>query len=158
MNFDLKDLLQSVGPTASLIFAAWIFLSFLQQRYVAAFERFRELADSYRQGASGPRHDSIKRQIAIYRRRCEWMRLATNIDVVSAMLLILTLVLAAFNVVFQEPPVLPPLAAFCAIIGLILVMIAAALVFVENNLLSSALEDELTDIPEMSEVLREGAK
>src|SRR5436305_1444599 len=36
VQFDLKDLLQAIGPTASLVFAAWIFLSFLESRYVAA--------------------------------------------------------------------------------------------------------------------------
>ncbi len=30
-GFELKDLLSAVGPTASLIFAAWIFLSFLPE-------------------------------------------------------------------------------------------------------------------------------
>jgi hypothetical protein len=36
--FELKDVREAIGPTASLLFAAWIFLSFLRERYVAANE------------------------------------------------------------------------------------------------------------------------
>ncbi|MDB5581179.1 MAG: conserved rane protein of unknown function [Bradyrhizobium sp.] len=154
MQFDLEDLLQAVGPPASLIFAAWIFLSFLQQRYVAAFERFRELTSEYRRGDDGERHRSVGRQIGIYRRRCEWMRFATNIGIVSAILLISTLVIAALNVVTGGLAFLPPIAAFCAIVGLLLVIAAAAIVYIENDLLSEALDDELSDIPELAHLNR----
>src|ERR1700712_916899 len=97
LNFALKDLLEAIGPTASLVFAAWIFLSFLQSRYVAAFERFRELTDEYRNGVEGRRGQSIRTQIQLYRRRCDWMRWATNLGVISEILLIATLILGGFN-------------------------------------------------------------
>ena len=32
MNFELSDVLKAIGPAASIIFAAWIFTGFLQQR------------------------------------------------------------------------------------------------------------------------------
>jgi hypothetical protein len=79
-EFDLKDLLEAVGPTASLIFAAWIFLTFLQARYTAAYERFRALIAELRSHrGQDQRRTSLRQQILLYKRRCEQMRLATNI-------------------------------------------------------------------------------
>jgi hypothetical protein len=112
LHFELKDLLQAIGPTASLVFAAWIFLGFLETRYVAAFERYGELADDYRKGVPGRRHDAVQSQIRLYRRRCEWIRLSTNIGVVSAIALLCTLILAALNVIFSGQAVLTAAAPF----------------------------------------------
>jgi hypothetical protein len=38
---ELSDVLKAIGPAASIIFAAWIFMGFLQQRYDAAVSRYR---------------------------------------------------------------------------------------------------------------------
>src|ERR1700710_1342785 len=111
MHFQLKDLLEAIGPTASLVFAAWIFLSFLQSRYVAAFERYRELANDFRKDGESDRKESIARQIKIYKNRCIQMQRATQIGVVSAMLLIGTLVIAGLDVIFPHHNTLPALAA-----------------------------------------------
>src|SRR3954462_13167604 len=92
-DFDLKDLLEAVGPTASLIFAAWIFLSYLQARYTAAYHLYRALVAEFR---SHDEHDkrgrSLRAQIREYRRRCELMRSATHIGVLSAIVLISALI------------------------------------------------------------------
>jgi hypothetical protein len=88
-GFELKDLLQALGPTASLIFAAWIFLSFLQSRYSAAYERYRSLLDEFRQHSNRDRRrESLHEQILEYKRRCEQMRRATNLGVIAAICLI----------------------------------------------------------------------
>jgi hypothetical protein len=50
MDFELKDVLGAIGPSASIVFAAWIFMGFLQQRYTAAYERYRSLIEDYRNG------------------------------------------------------------------------------------------------------------
>src|SRR3954462_9829864 len=90
-GYDLKDVLTAVGPTASLIFAAWIFLSFLQQRYTTAYERYRSLISEYRQGnLQDQRKRSVRDQILMYKQRCEQMRLATNIGVIWAIRLLNT--------------------------------------------------------------------
>lgn len=145
MSIDLKELLETIGPTASLVFAAWIFLSYLQSRYEAAAIRFRELLDEYRGQSQGSRHQSVRRQILLYQRRCSYMRKATNIGVVSAILLILALILGATNVVVPSA-VWSPMAAFCSIVGLALVVIAACFVLLENRLMQRALDDELSDV------------
>src|SRR4051812_36080673 len=77
MDFDTKDLLEAIGPNATLIFAAWIFLSVLQTRYNAAYEQYRGLINTFRNGdAQGERRESLISQIVLYKRRCEQMRFA----------------------------------------------------------------------------------
>jgi len=49
MSFEMKDLLSSVGPAASLIFAAWIFLQLLNSWYMAAFDMYRSFVKEYRE-------------------------------------------------------------------------------------------------------------
>src|SRR4051812_48142278 len=106
-GYSLKDVLTAVGPTASLIFAAWIFLSFLQERYTTAYERYRSLISEYRQGnLHDQRKRSVRDQILLYKHRCEQMRLATNIGVISAIILISTLITAALNTVFPQATIL----------------------------------------------------
>src|SRR5438132_181530 len=95
-DFDLRDLLQALGPTASLIFAAWIFLNFLQARYSSAYDRYRALLAELRtHHDQDKRRESLRAQILAYKRRCEQMRLATNIGVFSAILLISALIFGA---------------------------------------------------------------
>lgn len=148
MEFQLKDLLNAVGPPASLVFAAWIFLSYLQARYSAAAQRYRELTNDFRNNEDSRRHDSVRRQISIYRKRCRWMWMATNTGVVSAVLLLSTLVMGALDVVFPAHRAIANAAAAAAVLGLLLVIAAAVMVLVENAVFGAAMEDELTDMPE----------
>jgi hypothetical protein len=74
-DFRLKDLLEALGPTASLIFAAWIFLTFLQSRYTASYERYRTLIDEFRHHDNRDhRRNSLRDQILEYKLRCEKKR------------------------------------------------------------------------------------
>src|SRR5436190_6979989 len=108
----------SLVPNATLIFAAWIFLSFLQQRYTAAYDRYRALVEQYRGNAdSARRHGNVKGQVLLYKRRCEQMKLATNVGVVSAMLLITALITAALNVIFEDAAFLKYVVAVASILG-----------------------------------------
>jgi len=147
MQFQLKDVLEAVGPTASLVFAAWIFLSYLQSRYTGAAERYRELVENYRTQHEDTRAASLTRQIKLYRKRCDLMRIATNIGVASAILLIATLILAAIEVIAPPHPALAWTGSITAILGLLLVIVAASFVFVENGLMQQATRDETADIP-----------
>src|ERR1700712_1135091 len=71
MHFQLSDVLKAIGPNASIIFAAWIFVSFLQTRYDSAIDRQRALIEAYRGGDQSPeRGKAAKRQIEVYARRC----------------------------------------------------------------------------------------
>ena len=48
MDFELKEVLNTAGPTATLVFASWIFLTYLNQRYISAYYRYRSLISEYR--------------------------------------------------------------------------------------------------------------
>jgi len=151
MNFELKDVLSAVGQSASIVFAAWIFMGFLQQRYTAAYARYRSLIEDYRHGRlSAARRGNIKDQVMLYKRRCELMRTATNVGLVAAILLIATLIMGAVNSVFAELSLLKYLGAACAVAGLALVIAAAILVIVENSIIQRATDSELLDVPDLA--------
>jgi hypothetical protein len=152
MEFDLKDVLEAVGPTASLVFAAWIYLSFLQQRYAGAYDRYRSLIDEYRTAdLQDHRKTNVRDQILLYKQRCEQMRLATNLGVFAAIILILTLVTGALSAIFPSAGFLKYIGAAGALIGLLMVIAAAIPVILENNLIQRAIESEISDLPEISE-------
>jgi Protein of unknown function (DUF2721) len=154
MDFKLKDVLDAIGPTAALVFAAWIFLSFLQQRYVAAYDRYRLLIRDYREAQQAEqRRQNIKDQILLYKRRCQQMRIATNLGVIAALFLLLTLVLGAVNAMFPNLDFLKYPGAASAVIGLCLVIVSAVIVIMENTLIQHAIESELADIPDLAEAV-----
>jgi hypothetical protein len=150
MNFQLKDVLQTAGPTASLIFASWIFLQLLGQKYVSAFDRYRALASEYRvEGTTEARRRHLAEQIPLYKRRCEQMQRATVIGVYAAMLLIFTLLSGTVETVIgNESPLLKYAGAGAAILGLTLLLWAAALLLLENRNVIDALHSEVKDIPD----------
>ena len=150
MEFEFKDVLEAVGPTASLIFASWIFLTFLQSRYTAAYERYRQLIQEVREHDNpGDRHQqSVARQVRLYKLRCEQMRKATNIGVMAAMLLICAVVSGGLQVIFPDASAIKYFETFAAIAGLLLVLLAASFVVRENTLIQRAIDDEISDLPD----------
>jgi hypothetical protein len=66
VDFELQEVMDAVGPSAALAFAAWLFLQLLQQRYLAAYSPYRELVDSFRNNAQGKRREVLKEEIEIY--------------------------------------------------------------------------------------------
>lgn len=151
MSFNLKDVLSAIGPAASIVFAAWIFMGFLQQRYTAAHERYRSLISQYRNGdSSGDRHGNIKDQVKIYKRRFELMKTATNIGLMAAILLISALIAGALDVVFPGFSPLKYVGTGCALAGLALVIVGAVLVIMENSIIQRAIDSELLDVPDLA--------
>jgi hypothetical protein len=147
MSIQMKDVLQAAGPSASLVFASWIFLSFLQQRYVAAFQTFRALVDAYRKGSENAvRLDALESQIRQYRRRCDWMRWSTNIGVVSALCFLATLLCGLVAVILPDPAAVGTAGAVLCSAGFVLVMVSAVFTIVENSLSATALDDEVRDM------------
>lgn len=155
MQFELKDVLTSVGPAASLIFASWIFLTLLNSRYVAAFDMFRSLVSEYRDNQQNrgedQRRKSVREQILLYKKRCEQMRLSLNIGLVAAMFLIASLATSAIQIAFPQISILKPISLFGIIIGLLLVIAAAAVVMRENIEIEKALKSELSDLPDLKD-------
>jgi len=156
MQIELKDILTSVGPAASLIFASWIFLTLLNERYVSAYDRYRSLVTDYRdkhqKSEENQRRKSVREQIFLYKKRCEQMRLSMNLGLVAAMLLIAGLITAAIQIGFSSMPTLSflkPVSFVCIIGGLALVIAAAVVVMLENLEIEKALNSEISDIADV---------
>lgn len=145
MDFELKDVMEAVGPSAALAFAAWLFLQLLQQRYTSAYTRYRELVDNFRTGVEGKRRDVIKSEILIYRKRVLYMLYATNTGMVAAILLLLALISSGLNAVFKWDW-LKYIGATGIVAGLALVTLCCFVVIVENTLIKHPIEAELHDL------------
>jgi hypothetical protein len=152
MGFELKNVLSAIGPSASIVFAAWIFMSFLQSRYTTAFQLYRELIQQCRDGRThGIRGTNIRDQVMLFKRRFELMKYAVNLGLAAAILLISTLIGGALDVVFPGLSLIKVLSTCCAISGFILVIVAAFLVIKENSIIQRAVNAELLDVPELAE-------
>jgi hypothetical protein len=147
VDFELKDVMDAVGPSAALAFAAWLFLQLLQQRYSAAYSRYRELVNLFRQDAQGRRREIIKEEIDIYKKRVMYMMYATNIGMTAAILLLLSLVISGLNAMVKLDW-LKYIGAPSILLGLLLVIPAAILVIRENLLIRKPIEAELADLGE----------
>lgn len=151
MSFDLTNILKTIGPAASIIFAAWIFMGFLQQRYDSAIERYRSMVGQYRAGdISDERRGNIRHQVLVYKRRCEHMNYANIIGLTSAVLLILTLITGELDIIFPNAVPLKYISAGSCLAGFVLVIVASIFVIVESSITHRQLDSELLDIPDLA--------
>ena len=147
-NYQLKDIL-AVFSASTTIFAAWIFLSFLGQRYVSAYDRYRTIIQDYRsRSREDPRRAELQRQIILYKKRCEQMRSATTLGTLSAVGLVSAIIVALLQVVLQWD-ILKHLSVALGLAGLVLVLGAALQVLRENASIEQAIEGELRDLEEL---------
>ncbi|MCJ2116575.1 DUF2721 domain-containing protein [Methylobacterium sp. J-001] len=152
MNLDLANILKVIGPAASIIFAAWIFMGFLQVRYDSAIDRYRELIEKYRTSElSESRKANMRDQIFRYKRRCELMGYANIIGLTSAILLIITLIAGGLSLAFPDDNVFKYVSLSLALIGLSLVIVATAIVMREGVITNRQIYNELLDIPDLAE-------
>ena len=158
MNLDLANVLKVIGPAASLIFAAWIFVGFLQTRYDAAVERYRDIIEKYRTSdLSGSRKANLVDQIVHYKRRCELMSKATGCGLVSAILLIFTLISGGLALTFPDVLILKFLSAGAALIGMLLVIAGTVIVILEGRIIYRQIQSELLDVPDLAESIGQKA-
>jgi hypothetical protein len=151
MNLDLAKVLTTVGPAASIIFAAWIFVAFLQTRYDAAVERYRDLIEKFRSpDLSESRKANMRDEILNYKRRCELMNRAIGCGLVSAMLLISTMIFGGLSIIFQDSLLLKLISMGTAALGLVLVIIGAVIVAMEGRIIRRQIHSELLDIPDLA--------
>ncbi|MBW8855909.1 MAG: DUF2721 domain-containing protein, partial [Bradyrhizobium sp.] len=156
MQVTLKDFLEVVAPSASLIFASWIFLSFLQTRYTSACSLYRSLIEIHRQNHSqdDEHQRNVSSQIALYKRRCQQMRAATNLGVIAALLLIIAIICAVLEIV-TDVAVFRPIGVTSTLLGFFLLVVAAAFVIMENSQIQYTLSSELEELPELQDKVRE---
>ena len=148
----LGEVLKAVGPNASIVFAAWIFMGFLQQRYDAAIDRYREAVGDYRSNDHGEdRAGNLKDQIMTYQQRCKLMGWATLVGLLSAILLIAALIFGAFDIIIPKNPLITFAGTATAIIGFLLVIVAACFVIAEGRIVHRQLDDELRDVADLND-------
>lgn len=147
----LDDVLKAIGPNASIVFAAWIFMGFLQQRYDSAIDRYRGAVGDYRSGDhDDQRSDNLRDQVIAYRRRCWLMGHALLAGLGAAILLIATLIIGALDVVIPHVPAIGWAGTATAILGFGLVIVSALIVWREAGLVTRELDNELRDVPELA--------
>ena len=148
----LSDVLKAVGPNASIVFAAWIFMGFLQQRNDGALDRYRRAVGDYRSNKHDvTRADNLKSQVLAYRRRCRLMNRATFVGLVAAILLISSLIFGAMDVMVPQSATIAVCGIATAIGGFVLVIIAAVIVVAEGRIVERQIDDELRDVADLAE-------
>ena len=148
----LADVLKAIGPNASIVFAAWIFMGFLQQRYDSAIDRYRGAVGDYRSGDhDAARTDNLRDQVVAYRRRCRLMGLALLTGLFAAILLIASLMFGALDVIVPRVSAIAWAGTAAALVGFGLVIAAALIVVRESRLVTRELDNELRDIPDLAE-------
>ena len=151
MMIQLGDVLKAIGPNASIVFAAWIFMGFLQQRYDSAIDRYREAVGDYRSNDHAEdRAGNLKDQILTYRMRCKLMGWATLIGLVAAILLIAALIFGALDVIVPKNTFVTAAGMATSILGFVLVIVAACVVIAEGSIVRRQLDDELRDVPDLA--------
>lgn len=149
---ELSEVLKAIGPNASIVFAAWIFMGFLQQRYDSALNRYRDAVGDYRSHKhDAARADNLKAQLLAYRRRCRLMSRASFVGLVAAIFLISSLIFGALDVMLPQTAIITVGGIVTAIGGFILVIIAALIVLSEGRVVERQIDDELRDVPDLAE-------
>lgn len=148
----LSEVLKAIGPNASIVFAAWIFMGFLQQRNDAAIDRYRQAVGDFRSNEhDATRSDNLRSQVLAYRRRCRLMSRATFVGLVAAILLISSLIFGALDVLVPNTAAIAVCGIASAIGGFVLVIFAAFIVIAEGRIVRRQIDDELRDVTDLAE-------
>lgn len=148
----LGDFLKAIGPNAAIVFAAWIFMGFLQQRYDSAVDRFRDAVGDFRSHQHEEnRSGNLKNQILMYRRRCRMMGWATVVGLISAIFLISSLIFGGLDVILPHSSWITFIGIVTSFAGFGLVIVAAVIVIAEGFSVNRQLDDETRDVPELGD-------
>jgi hypothetical protein len=154
----LSDVLKAVGPNAAIVFAAWIFMGFLQQRYDAALDRYRSAVGDFRSKEhDATRSDNLKDQVLAYRRRCRLMSRATLVGLCAAILLISSLIFGGLDVIVPKNAVVTICGIATTMGGFVLVIAATLIVIVDGRIVNRQIDDELRDVSDLAEQAGGGA-
>jgi hypothetical protein len=142
VEVDLKDVLNAAGPTATLLFASWIFLGYLNSRLSDSQKRFND---------HDARHKSIYDQIKQNRKRCDLLFLATNDALRGAYFMFATIATGIISIATQQPPWLCIFNLCCALSGLVFLVLSVGKALAENKLLHQSITSEVADVPEFAD-------
>lgn len=148
----ISDVLKAIGPNAAIIFAASIFMGFLQQRYDGALGQYRAAVKEFRSDDHDKaRNENLKDQVLSYQHRCKLMSIATAFGLVALVLLISSLLFSTLDVFVPKSSVVSACGTAAVVGGFILVIAAAVIVLVEGRVVSRLIDNELRDVPELAE-------
>ena len=148
----LSDVLKAIGPNAAIVFAAWIFMGFLQQRYDGALDRYRTAVGDYRSNEhEATRSSNLKNQVLAYRRRCRLMSGATLVGLLAAILLISSLIFGGLDVIVPKSTFITICGIATTMGGFVLVIVATLIVVVEGRIVKRQIDDELRDVSDLAE-------
>ena len=151
MTFDITKIFMAIGPAASIIFAAWIFMGYLQARYDSAVARYQTMIGTYRDGKmSDERRSNVRDQVLAYKRRCELMNRANMVGIVAAILLIFTLIAGELAIIVPTFSFLRVVSAGSALLGFALVIAAAFVVLTESSIIQRQLDTEVLDVADLA--------
>lgn len=148
----LSDVLKAIGPNAAIIFAASIFMGFLQQRYDGTLGQYREAVTEFRsKDHPETRSDSLRDQVLSYQRRCKLMSLATLFGLVALILLVSSQLFSTLDVFIPKSSLIAVCGTVAVVGGFVFVIAAAGIVIVEGRVVSRLIDDELRDVPELAQ-------
>ncbi len=151
MTFNITKIFTAIGPAASIIFAAWIFMGYLQARSDSALGRYHAMIGIYRDGnMSEERRSNVRDQVSVYKRRCELMNTANTVGIFAAILLIFTLISGEISIVVPTFTFLQIVSAGSALLGFALVIVAAVFVLAESSIIQRQLDTELLDVADLA--------
>jgi hypothetical protein len=147
---NVQNIASTIGATIGLVIACSIFLQMITTKFIAVFERFRALTAEYRDNdRSDKRNESLIKQIDIYRRRCQKLRLASNFITYSEFAFVATIILSGLATAFPNFAILTILAAATLLLGLAGMTASAYLEVAENTLNKQIIDSELHDFPQL---------
>ncbi|HTL11530.1 MAG TPA: DUF2721 domain-containing protein [Bdellovibrionota bacterium] len=142
MEFTFQNFLMTVGPTASLIFASWAFLIFVQMRSSSAYGDYRNLHHEHRTSGSESHRETGVRPVVLHKRRCQQIGGAIQAGVLAALLFTVTLFCGALEVMVSGSQGLKYIGSISTLLGLVLLVGAAGLVVSESVLARRAIAGE----------------
>jgi hypothetical protein len=146
--FDLKDVLNTAAPTASLIFASWLFLQLVSSRYEATIVRYERAMEELRGECPPPRRDTVLAVARLHGRRFHHMERAMSLGLLAATFLVSSLGMASFQLM-TGATWLNFTTMGALITGLVLLVVCALLTMAENGLGRRTLLLERADVPEL---------
>jgi hypothetical protein len=98
---------------------------------------------------SDERRGHAREEILLYKRRCALMNYAFQLGLVSAIVLLLSLIVAEIHEFFRGASVLAYASSGFMLVGFLLVIAATGFVFVESNISKRQVEEELLDVSDL---------
>ena len=134
-EYKLTDLLSSAGATIGVIIAGTIFLQFVSTRYTELAGQYRQITGEYRKVEAGQgRHDPLRTQIRVYRRRLVFLNRASCLGAIALLCLLSAVIAGGVSMLFPPWRIVKVFGTGGLLAGLALIGGAVSLELVETIL------------------------